>query len=77
MPQFLDHFYSDMMFTISKEDKTLTRNVRLSKGYGSRKLLPEFQDKKWTKEGLEVLRSFLLKQINVTAWMKVCGNFQH
>jgi len=33
----------------SEEDKALVKNLHLFKGYGSRRLLSEFQGKNWTK----------------------------
>ena len=39
----------------SNEDKALIKNLYLLKGYGSRKLISEFPEKKWKKGGLDSL----------------------
>src|SRR6218665_1474686 len=47
----------------SSEDKIFTKNLVLLKGYSSRRLIKEFPQKGWNKNGLDVL----LRKIRKTA----------
>ena len=38
---------------LTKEDKTLIKNVWESKKYGVKRLIKEFPNKKWSKRGVE------------------------
>ena len=38
---------------LTKEDKTLIKNVWKSKNYGVKRLIKEFANKKWSKGGVE------------------------
>ena len=38
---------------LTKEDKTLIKNVWESKKYGVKRLIKEFSNKKWSKRGVE------------------------
>ena len=38
---------------ITKEDKTLIKNLWESKKYGMKRLIKEFPNKKWSKRGVE------------------------
>jgi len=38
---------------LTKEDKTLIKNVWESKKYGMKRLIKEFPNKKWSKRGVE------------------------
>jgi len=38
---------------LTKEDKTLIKNVSESKKYGVKRLIKEFPNKKWSKRGVE------------------------
>ena len=38
---------------LTKEDKTLIKNVRDSKKYGVKRLVKKFPNKKWSKHGVE------------------------
>jgi len=38
---------------LTKEDKTLIKNVWESKTYGAKRLIKEFPNKKWSKCGVE------------------------
>jgi len=38
---------------LTKEDKTLIKNVWESKQYGAKRLIKEFPNKKWSKRGAE------------------------
>ena len=40
---------------INKEDKILIKNLWESKGYGARRLIREFHNKKWKRRGIEDL----------------------
>jgi len=44
---------------LTKEDKTLIKNVWESKEYGLKRLIKEFPNKKWSKRGVEDLQKRL------------------
>jgi len=44
---------------LTKEDKTLIKNVWESKKYAAKQLIKEFPNKKWSKRGVEDIQKWL------------------
>ena len=44
------------MPSYSEEDKILIKQLRISKGWGARRMMNEFPDKPWSERGIEKLK---------------------
>jgi len=63
---------------LTKEDKTLIKNVWESKKYGVKRLIKEFPNKKWSKRAVEDFQKRLRTTGSIERadiWTTVCVSF--